>query len=434
MNLSRMWRSGEMESILASIVIPVYNKGQYLKECLDSIQRQTYKNLEIICVDDGSIDNSYEICLEYTRTDKRFRIIKQKNSGAAAARNRGLDNAHGEYIVFLDADDSFDEKMIEKACLAATENNADVVVWGYNEVGMESNNTSVVCRIPNYEAVDHDEVDFEVMESARTVPWNKLVRRELLIRKAIRFQNIPTENDVFYSNAVILSASKIFFVREALVNYSRGLQGSISVSRTLKKSHALLAYDQVYQFIKENEEKFVVPYIDKTLDWIMGNIIKENNFVRVKSISENYKKCKALKNAFLENENNPSIKLRNRNLINMLKSMDLVNLPSNIYIYSMGILQQIVENAHRHNKKIALWGCGVKGKKFIDAMKECGIQIDYVVDMDKSKQGTLYKSYLIHNYLDIQDVIQIIIILTSSILEEISELSQNKEIIDFTKF
>ncbi|MCH5249283.1 MAG: glycosyltransferase family 2 protein [Lachnospiraceae bacterium] len=423
-----------MESILASIVIPVYNKGQYLKECLDSIQRQTYKNLEIICVDDGSTDNSYEICLEYTRTDKRFRIIKQKNSGAAAARNRGLDNAHGEYIVFLDADDSFDEKMIEKACLAATENNADVVVWGYNEVGMESNNTSVVCRIPNYEVVDHDEVDFEVMESARTVPWNKLVRRELLIRKAIRFQNIPTENDVFYSNAVILSASKIFFVREALVNYSRGLQGSISVSRTLKKSHALLAYDQVYQFIKENEEKFVVPYIDKTLDWIMGNIIKENNFVRVKSISENYKKCKALKNAFLENENNPSIKFRNRNLINLLKSMDLVNLPSNIYIYSMGILQQIVENAHRHNKKIALWGCGVKGKKFIDAMKECGIQIDYVVDMDKSKQGTLYKSYLIHNYLDIQDVIQIIIILTSSILEEISELSQNKEIIDFTKF
>ena len=102
-------------SVKVSVILPVYNASDYLHQCMDSIVGQTLKDIEIICVDDGSTDNSLDILKEYEQKDKRVKVIQQKNAGAGAARNNGLSIATGEYLSFLDSDDFFEPDMLEKA-------------------------------------------------------------------------------------------------------------------------------------------------------------------------------------------------------------------------------------------------------------------------------------------------------------------------------
>ncbi|MBQ8227445.1 MAG: glycosyltransferase family 2 protein [Clostridia bacterium] len=116
---------------LVSIVIPVYNVEKYLPQCLDSVMGQTYKNIEIICVNDGSPDGSEKIIADYMKKDGRIVLISQKNQGLSGARNTGLENAKGEYIVFLDSDDWIDHETVEVALGEAEKENAQLVMWSY---------------------------------------------------------------------------------------------------------------------------------------------------------------------------------------------------------------------------------------------------------------------------------------------------------------
>ena len=114
-----------------SVIIPVYNVEKYLKECLNSVINQTLKDLEIICVNDGSIDNSLKIMKEYALKDPRIKILSQKNQGVSEARNFGIKNATGEYVAFLDADDCVSLDFYEKLYTKAKETNSDIVVSEY---------------------------------------------------------------------------------------------------------------------------------------------------------------------------------------------------------------------------------------------------------------------------------------------------------------
>ena len=116
-------------SVKVSVILPVYNVSEYLRQCMDSIVGQTLKDIEIICVDDGSTDDSLEILKEYEAKDKRVKVIEQKNAGAGAARNNGLAIATGEYLSFLDSDDFFEPDMLEKAYEKGKSANAQGVVF-----------------------------------------------------------------------------------------------------------------------------------------------------------------------------------------------------------------------------------------------------------------------------------------------------------------
>lgn len=115
-----------MEDKLISIIIPVYNVQNYLRECIDSVIAQTYKNLEIILVDDGSPDKSGEICDEYSKKDARIKVIHKENGGLSDARNVALDIAKGEYIGFIDSDDYVEKDMFETLHTLAVEHNAEI--------------------------------------------------------------------------------------------------------------------------------------------------------------------------------------------------------------------------------------------------------------------------------------------------------------------
>ena len=115
--------------VKVSVIIPVYNVEPYLKQCMDSVVGQTLKDIEIICVDDGSTDGSLDILREYAAEDNRIQIIEQKNAGAGAARNNGMRHATGKYLSFLDSDDFFEPRMLEKAYDLVEKDQADFVAY-----------------------------------------------------------------------------------------------------------------------------------------------------------------------------------------------------------------------------------------------------------------------------------------------------------------
>lgn len=123
-----------MNNPLISVVVPIYNVEKYLDRCITSIVNQTYKNLEIILVDDGSPDNCPQICDEWAKRDNRIRVIHKQNAGLGMARNTGIENATGEYIFFFDSDDYVDITLIEQCVDTANNNEAEIVIYGHSDV------------------------------------------------------------------------------------------------------------------------------------------------------------------------------------------------------------------------------------------------------------------------------------------------------------
>lgn len=122
-----------------SIVVPIYNVEKYLDRCVKSIAEQTYKNLEIILVDDGSPDQCPKLCEDWAKRDDRIKVVHKKNAGLGMARNTGIDNATGDYICFVDSDDYIASDTIQKACNKAMDSNADIVYFGYTDVDTDGN-------------------------------------------------------------------------------------------------------------------------------------------------------------------------------------------------------------------------------------------------------------------------------------------------------
>lgn len=136
-----------MEAGLVSVVLPIYNVEKYLDRCVESIVNQTYRNLEIILIDDGSLDGCPQKCDEWARKDERIKVIHKANAGLGYARNTGIENATGEYICFVDSDDYIALDTIEKAYHCAKENNVEVVLFGFNNVDKKGKTVNSI--VPN---------------------------------------------------------------------------------------------------------------------------------------------------------------------------------------------------------------------------------------------------------------------------------------------
>ena len=129
-----------------SVVVPVYNAEKYIKTCVNSIRNQTYKNLEIILVDDGAKDNSPQICDDFQKEDARIRVIHKKNEGAGKSRNRGIEIATGDYILFVDSDDYIKSTLIEKCVKAADGCKAAIVMFGVENVWCNGSVCHCICE------------------------------------------------------------------------------------------------------------------------------------------------------------------------------------------------------------------------------------------------------------------------------------------------
>lgn len=181
---------------LISIIIPVYNVEMYVQQCIESILNQTYKHIEVILVDDGSLDRSGVICEEYGFADPRVKVIHKENGGLSSARNVGLDNAKGKFIGFVDSDDWIDSHMYESMLHLALTHQADVVQCGYALINEQGKVTREI-NFGNQRFNSKKEVEkaYYITNELSSVVWNKLYKAELF--EELRFKVGKNNEDVF---------------------------------------------------------------------------------------------------------------------------------------------------------------------------------------------------------------------------------------------
>lgn len=204
-----------------SVILPIYNVANYLPKCLDSLLKQTLQDIEIICVNDASPDNSFEILQEYATKDKRIKILNQANTGPGCARNNGIKAASGEYVGFVDPDDWVEQEMFQKMYDTAIENNADIVECGvmtHNEkTGKTKSKQGFVGVISGkaFTVKDYPEYVFDGITSG----WNKLCRRTFLLENDIWYSNGRAAEDHYFTIKARLLAQSAVCLPEAYYNY-----------------------------------------------------------------------------------------------------------------------------------------------------------------------------------------------------------------------
>lgn len=246
-----------METIsdpLVSVIIPVYNVAPYLREALDSVVNQSYRNLEIIVIDDGSTDDSGSICDEY-KHDSRVQVIHQENRGLSGARNTGLDRMTGEYVAFLDSDDAFTLQMIERMVSAIQRTNADLVVCGYEVYKTEGQLYKKqwpydVFQFKSEELISSREALNRLIARKLTIcVWDKVYKKK--IWENIRFPKGYVYEDVFVILHVLESCGMISIVSKSYVLHR---ERGYSITKTCSNeniNYCLMAYRYMEEYINK---------------------------------------------------------------------------------------------------------------------------------------------------------------------------------------
>lgn len=207
-----------------SIIMPIYNVAEQLEKAIQCALSQTYKNSEIILVNDGSTDASGEICDRYQLKDPRISVIHQKNAGSGFARNAGLDRATGEYIYFADPDDYFEYNLIEETVAKAIESNADVVVCGYynEKVDKEGNITTLEKNSELDGLLTKEAFRDQFRKHYSLSPyalWNKLYKHDFLKQHNCRFTNQKVGQDALFNQQVGMNVQTIYYHQKAYYHY-----------------------------------------------------------------------------------------------------------------------------------------------------------------------------------------------------------------------
>lgn len=239
-----------IKAALLSVIIPVYNVEPYLEQCLDSVVNQTYKNLEIICINDGSTDNSLKILEKFRAKDERIKLIDQKNGGASIARNVGLDLATGEYIAFVDSDDYLELNAYEEAMKVMLKNRS-VDLVEFNVKIFSGNNDQVSAhRVQGltkyYETVFNSKKHSDVI-------WNKIFKSDIIKKMNIRFISGLIHDDIFFSHAFTMCSKCSEFLNLSLYNYrvwNNSITGKLINSNVKFITHIYYNYDALVDFAK----------------------------------------------------------------------------------------------------------------------------------------------------------------------------------------
>lgn len=228
-----------------SIIIPIYNTAKHIKRSLDCVLKQSMQDLELILVDDGSTDNSYEICTEYAKCDKRIKLIKQENQGVSSARNTGLDNATGKFIFFFDSDDTMASNMAEDLIqLIDTHDIAISGVCKMSEDGKILNSLpkETIYQVTCWEAIASMYKD--KYYSYQGFLWNKLYRRDIIEQNSIRFhKELLYNEDRTFNIEYLLYCKTAIIITKPYYYYTIWQGGAMSKNDPEKKWTAFVAFE-----------------------------------------------------------------------------------------------------------------------------------------------------------------------------------------------
>lgn len=261
-----------------SVIIPIYNVEKYISQCLDSILNQAFKDFEIICVNDGSSDNSLSVLQRFKNQDERIIIIDKKNEGSGIARNAGLSIAKGDYIYFVDGDDWVEENVFGKILSKADELNTDILIFGglsyYNGKGKKGGYSAD--KLPKkylnkvFSAKDIKKDIFNFPSTA----WTKLYKRDFLIKNNIKFQDIKVGQDQLPFFHSMIKAKRIALLPENIYCYRKNRKGSAMTVKKKKNFSPIYVFYGIEEMLKsENllddyKSIFVSKYFSKATSWL----------------------------------------------------------------------------------------------------------------------------------------------------------------------
>lgn len=265
-----------------SIIIPLYNGEQYIYHCLESIRKQKYQNLEIIIVNDGSIDHSIEKINSYNQRYKKeltIKIINQKNQGQGASRNVGIVNAHGKYMMFIDQDDTLADGIIDKMVIKAEKRNSDIVEAGYRRVRQDGKIT-VEVALKNTAWSKYKIV----------APWSKLYRTEFVIRNNARFLPVILGEDVYFLMQLYSFGPRVDFLEEIGYNWLNNVKSvSNTTYKKIGKETSLLPLYDMLECLEQKEnlkkDRLYEYFLIKTAIWNILYTLKNNNYNTVQKNS-----------------------------------------------------------------------------------------------------------------------------------------------------
>lgn len=236
---------------MISVIVPVYNCEEKLNRCVESVLNQSYKELEVILVNDGSTDGSLKICNQYGQTDFRIKVVDKENAGVSAARNTGIEYAQGEYIQFVDSDDFIEKDMCKTLVKAMEESAADMVLSGFCHRYLNED----IIKVPGQEiggmlnSKDFAECFLELYHQGfLNMPWNKLYKRDLVNEKFP--ENLSLGEDLLFNLKYLEKAEKIAVVKEPLYYY---IQERGNTNLSAKKRENKL---EIAEYISRETEKF----------------------------------------------------------------------------------------------------------------------------------------------------------------------------------
>jgi len=276
-----------------TVVVPIYNAEHFLEKCLKSIVEQTYQNLEIILVNDGSTDKSLEICEKFKENDNRIIVINKENGGVSSARNKGIDSASGKYIIFIDADDYIEKEMFETLAYDLFTNKVDLSMCGFRTVDINGNILSVSNPM--------DEKYFDVKtfrrnlfsdKYYRNLIWNKLFKLEIIKEHNIRFnEDIHINENVLFMLEFSKYAFRYSYGNEILYNFLDNQNGQMHAKFNLKKVSVLSSYVRLLNYDLDRDilnkikykylfEGYAYTYLMKKIN--LDNTDLKNNLIKFK--------------------------------------------------------------------------------------------------------------------------------------------------------
>jgi len=245
--------------IKISVIMPIYNASDYLKPAIDSVLNQTLTELELICVDDGSTDNSLEILKQYQESDERVRIITETNAGPALARNNGIRRSRGEYLAFVDADDFLEPTFLEVLYAIAKHDSLDIAISRFDIYNNKKSKFEVPVKADHSDIYSDGVVTSKsehpdyILSSTVGSAWNKLFRRSFVVEKQLEFlPDVRIYEDVYFVVTALSLAERIGKVQDILIHHR--IHSEQSRAKMFKKhySQVPLVYSRIREFLTQN--------------------------------------------------------------------------------------------------------------------------------------------------------------------------------------
>lgn len=280
---------------LISVIVPVYNVEAYLERCVNSILRQSYNNLEVILVDDGSTDGSGQLCESIASNDNRVCVIHQENGGLSAARNTGIDNCHGSYICFVDSDDYVHHDYVKYLYDMCVNNDCEISIC-YHYITDENDYHSEVDFDSPITVYTRDEIFdafYTDMHGSIVIAWNKMYKRECV--GDIRYDVGKIHEDEGTTFKFLYNANRIAFSKEVLYYYYSREDSITGQSYSKKKLDILDAYENRLLFYKEHSEKRLY---DRECQYYLSEILA--NYYKVSTLLKDKKLMQELRTRYSE--------------------------------------------------------------------------------------------------------------------------------------